>query len=550
MEEELEIGYFEKVRRPFTWSGLPVKEVYGPEDTKDINYEKDIGKPGEFPYKRGIHQNMYRGRLWTRREVAGFGGGAETNERLRFQIDHGFTGLSVIFDNPGKFGIDADHPFAEHETGKCGVSLSSIEEMRAMVAGLPLDKISMAFDEGIHNGLPAIAQYFVVAEEQGIKESKLRGTIQADSLHAHVIGCQKAIDPDLTLKFWVDLAEYCTRNVPSWYTLNCNGYDLRDNGELTAAQEIAFAFSLAISYFDAAIRRGLDVDEFAPRTGFYFCSHIDFFEEIAKFRAARKLWAVIMKERYGAKNPRSQMLRFGVHTSGSSLTPQQIINNVSRTTVEGMAAILGGVQTLNICAYDEPVAIPTEMSHRTSVRIQQILGYEAGLGNTVDPLAGSYFVESLTKSLEDEIMDILGQVEDIGGALQAVKTGWFLRQVEESFIKHEGEIGRRERVKVGLNAFTVDEESPVPGGFTRISSEMSGKIIETLKRFKEKRDQNKVKKAISELRADAEKGENFNLIPSIKKSVKANATTAEILGTIREAYGFSYDPFEMIESPF
>ncbi len=548
-EERLTEAYFEKPKRTQTWSGFTMNEVYGPGDTKDMDYERDMADPGQYPYTRGIYRDMYRGRYWTRREVCGYGTAADTNERLKFHLEEGASGLSVIPDIPSHMGMDGDHPRAMEEVGLQGAPFTSLKDMEDLVAGIPLDRISMSFNESACSCPVTLAQYIIAAERQGIDKAKLRGTMQNDPLHARYCGYRPTNPIDLSVKTSTDIIEYCTRHMPLWVTGNVNMYDWREMG-INAPQEIAFGFSVAMAYIEDALRRGLDIDEFAQRRGFYCSAHIDFFEEIAKLRAARRMWAGIMKQRYGVKDARSLMFRFGVHTAGCSLFPQQPLNNVIRIAYEALVAVLGGVQSLHCCSYDEPISLPTEESHRIAIRTQPILAYETGVANVTDPLGGSYYVEALTKKIEEEAAKILEQIEKLGGALECMKTGWFDTEVETAALKYQRDIDIGERIIVGVNAFTIGREKETPGGVHRVAPESQRLQVEKVKELKRTRDDEEVRAALGKLRQKAEKGEQVNLMPPIIEAVSAYATRGEIMGTIRQVYGYSYDPLGVIESPF
>ncbi len=546
--DKIKEAYFEKADRLETWSGLPVKEVYTPEDVKDSDYDTRVGDPGRFPFTRGIHSNMYRGKYWTRREVSGFGAPEDTNARLKLQMEQGVSGLSFILDLPGQNGLDADHPRALNEVGVQGVSISSLEDMRGMLQEIPQDKVSMSFNISSPTVVVSLAQYLAVAEENGCKFEDLRGTIQNDPLHIRYCGFKEAAPIDMSVKLAVDCIEYCTRHVPKFYTGNVNMYDLRELG-INAPQELAFGFGIAIEFIRKAVERGLDVDEFAPRRGFYCSSHSDFFEEIAKLRAARRMWAKIMTERFGAKDPRSITFKFGVHTAGCSLVPQQPLNNAIRVAYQGMAAVLAGVQSLHCCSYDEPICLPTEESQRLAIRTQQILAYETGVAKVTDPLGGSYYMENLTDQIEAEAWKIMDDIESVGGMIEAIRTGWVDREVEKSQVKNQKEIDDGKQIVVGVNAFTSEPEKKTPGGVHRADHVIGREQTERVRRLKESRDDKATKKALLALREQAEVG-SVNLVPAIIKATKAKATLGEIVGSIREPYGHHYDPLEIIETPF
>jgi methylmalonyl-CoA mutase N-terminal domain/subunit len=541
--------YFERPKKTETWSGFSVKEVYTPGDTKAIGYDERVADPGNYPYTRGIYRDMYRGRYWTRREVCGFGTAADTNERLKFHLEEGASGLSVIPDIPSHIGIDGDHPQAMDEVGLQGAPFTSLKDMEDLLAGIRLDTISMSFNESACSCPVTLAQYIITAEKQGVDKANLRGTMQNDPLHARYCGYRPNNPIDLSVRTSTDIIEYCTRHMPLWITGNVNMYDWREMG-INAPQEIAFGFSVAMAYIEDVLKRGLDIDEFAPRRGFYCSAHIDFFEEIAKLRAARRMWARIMKERYGAKETRSLLFRFGVHTAGCSLFPQQPLNNIVRVAFEALAAVLGGVQSLHCCSYDEPISLPTEESHRIAIRTQQILAYETGVANATDPLGGSYYVENLTNTIEEAASDILEEIEKLGGALECMKSGWFDAEVEKAALKYQREIEAEDRTIVGVNAFTVDREKETPGGVHRVAPASQRLQVEHVRELKQNRDNQKARAALATLRQEAEKGERVNLMPAILEAVSVYATRGEIMGTIRQVYGYAYDPLGVIESPF
>ena len=548
--DKLEQAYREKPKRPSTWSGLPLQEFYGPPDVAGVDYGQDVGDPGDYPLTRGIHKDMYRGRYWTRREVSGFGLPEESNRRLRFHMEEGASGLSVIFDLPVQMGLDADHPKARGEVGVQGAPINTFRDMDTLLQDIPLDKITMSFDESVSLCCAVtLAQYVAVAQKQGVDPSNLRGTIQNDSLHIRYCGFGISTPVDLSVKMSVDIIEYCTRHMPLWNTININLYDLRETG-INAPQEIAFGLSMASSYIEETLRRGLSVDDFAPRMAFYCSSHVDFFEEIAKLRAARKIWAKIMKERFGAEDPRSWRFRFGVHTAGCSLVPQQPLNNAIRIAYQALAAVLGGAQSLHCCSYDEPICLPTENSNILALRTQQILAFETGVANVADPLGGSYYIESLTQQLEEEAQRILDEIDGMGGAIAASRNAWFDREIDKAALTYQQQVESGEKTVVGVNAFVQPPETETPGGVLRVASETEEEMVRRLRELKQTRDQTRLRKTIDELRRHAEMGEKENLIPFVLDAVKADASMAETIGTIRQAYGMSYDPLEVVQSPF
>ncbi|MFQ5898253.1 MAG: methylmalonyl-CoA mutase [Candidatus Methylomirabilia bacterium] len=541
-------GYFEKPFRLRTWSGLDVKPFYRPEDVAGEHRERP-SDPGEYPYTRGIHRDMYRGRLWTRREVCGFGSPEETNRRMRFLLAQGASGLNVIFDIPTMTGMDADHPMVEEEVGVQGTSLSTVRDMEALMAGLPLGEISMSIVVTSHAAPVILAMYLAIAQARGLEPSRLRGTIQNDPLHHRFCGYPPAYSPlNLGLKTGVDCIEFCVRHMPYWYPINVNAYDLREEG-LGAAEEIGFSLAMARTYIDRTLERGLGIDEFAPRMVFYCSAHIDLLEEVAKFRAMRRMWAKMLKEQYGAKDPRSWQFKFGVHTAGASLVPQQPLNNIVRIAYEALAAVLGGAQSLHCCSYDEPISLPTEAAQRIAIRTQQILAYETGIANTADPLGGSYFIETLTDRLQAEALEVLKRIEEQGGMYRAIETGWVEQEFEEAAYRYQQEVEARQRVVVGANAFVIP---PQEDHDVAIHPHPSAEAVRAhrgqLKQFRERRDADSVRVALHRLREECSKGEKHNLIPTLVEVVRAGATLGETVGVMREAYGHEYDPAGQLRS--
>lgn len=541
-------AYREKPTGLRSWSGFKLKDWYGPKDVSAIDYRKEIGDPGNFPYTRGIHQDMFRGRYWTRREVTGYGTPEETNQRLKYLIKEGSGGLNVIPDNPSIMGIDSDHPRASGEVGVQGVPMCTRNDMELLMEGIPLEKISMSLIVSSTQTPVALSQYIALAENRGLKSSDLAGTTQNDPIHCRYAGFANSSPIDLALKTGVDVIEYCTLNMPRWYPINVNMYDLREQG-INAAQELAFGFSMAMLYIQGVLDRGVDIDSFAPRFAFYCSAHIDFFEEIAKLRAARRIWAKIMKERFGAKNPNSLKFKFGIHTAGCSLVPQQPMNNIIRVAYEAMAAVLAGVQSLHCCSYDEPIALPTEESVRLAIRTQQILAYETGVALVADPLGGSFFIESLTEEIEHEANVIMEKIELQGGMKKAIQSGWLDVQIDEAALKYQREVESGERIVVGLNKFRTDEETSV-GKVHRISPDSEEKQVTRLKKLRESRDEKKVKDTLTALKLRAETGEKENLIPAMIEASHRYATIAEILGTVRIVMGEPYDPLGVLTHPF
>ena len=512
-----------------------------------MDYARDIGDAGQYPFTRGIHADMFRGRLWTKREVVGIGSPADTHERLKYLFEHGGSGLNTISDVTYEMGLDSDHPWAANEVGLTGVNITSIKDMETLTKDIPLNKVSWSLITASTAAAVTMSQYVAVAENAGYNLAELRGSIQNDPIHFRYCGFRPACPLDLSIKLGADVMEYCTRRIPKWYYTTVNMYDLREQG-ITAPQEVAFGFGIAMCYLDELIRRGLDIDEFAPRFTFYVSCHIDLFEEVAKIRAARRMWAKLLKERYGAKNPKSMQFRFAVHTAGCSLVPQQPLNNVVRVAYEALAAVLGGVQSLHCCSYDEPMCLPSEKGHLQALRTQQILAYETGVTNVADPLGGSYYVESLTDKIEEESRKIMKQVEELGGMEEAIRTEWLDRQFEAEAVKRQKELDSGDKLVVGVNVFTTEPESVTPLGIQRIPEQSTIKQIEAVKELKRSRNMSKLRDAIEHLRDDASAGKN--VIPAMVTATKALGTTGELLGTVREVFGYPYDPMETIENPF
>jgi methylmalonyl-CoA mutase N-terminal domain/subunit len=540
-------AYYEKSINTRTWSGLEVKEVYGPEDLSQDKYAKDILDPGEFPFTRGIHRNMFRGRYWTRREVIGMGSPQDTHDRLKFLVDEGGSGLNTIADIPYEMGLDADHPWAQNEVGLTGVCITDIHDMETLTAGIPLDKVSWSLITASTVASVTMAQYAAVARRRGYDLKKLRGSVQNDPVHFRYCGFRPACPLDLSIKLAADVIEFCTKEMPLWYYTTVNSYDLREQG-VTAPQEMAYAFLIARLYIDEMIRRGYDIDTFTPRFTFYVSCHIDFFEEVAKIRAARRIWARLMKEHYGAQRPESQKFRFAVHTAGCSLVPQQPLNNIVRIAYEAMAAVLAGVQSLHCCSYDEPICLPTEDGHTQALRTQQILAYETGVTRVADPLGGSYYIESLTDRLEEEIDIAMGEVEKAGGMYEAIRTEWLDRKFEKEALARQKELDELEKIVVGVNMFTTPPEEKTPLGVQRIPSESAKKQIESMRKNKESRNVLLWKECILALKEAA--GEGKNVIPYMIQATYAGATTGEMMGAVRLAMGHSYDPMNILEAPF
>lgn len=488
-------------------------------------------KSGEFPYTRGIYPNMYKDRLWTMRQYAGFTSAEESNQRYHYLLDQGVTGLSVAFDLPTQIGYDSDHPMAEGEVGRVGVPISSLEDMEILMNGIPMDQVSTSMTINATAAI-LLAFYIVTAENQGILLERLKGTIQNDILKEYIARGTYIFPPKASLKIVTDIFEFCHSHVPKWNTISVSGYHIREAGS-SAIQELAFTFANAIAYVEAAIEAGLKVDEFAPRISFFFNAHINFFEEIAKFRAARRIWAKIMKNRFGTKNPKSMMCRFHVQTAGSSLTSQQVDNNVVRTALEALAAVLGGTQSLHTNARDEALALPTEESVELALRTQQVIAYESGVTKEPDPLGGSFYIEELTDRMEKEATILMEKIDEMGGAVHAIEQRFIQEEIAQSAYEHQKKIDKKEQIIVGVNRFTSGES--VLFETQQIDEDAVKKQMKRLKSFKEKRDNNGVKSAINDLNKAAK--DNLNLIPSILYAVKNHATLGEISDTLREVFG-------------
>ncbi|NTV88936.1 MAG: methylmalonyl-CoA mutase family protein [Clostridiales bacterium] len=514
-----------------TSSEIEVKRVYTPEDTADMNYMEDMSFPGEFPYTRGVQPTMYRGKLWTMRQYAGFGTAEESNNRYKYLLAQGQTGLSIAFDLPTQIGYDSDHPLSEGEVGKVGVAIDSLKDMEILFDGIPLDKVSTSMT--INSAASVLlAMYIALAEKQGVTLDKISGTIQNDILKEYIARGTYIFPIDPSMRLITDIFSYCSKNVPKWNTISISGYHIREAGS-TAVQEVAFTLADAIAYVDAAIKAGLDVDEFAPRLSFFFNAHNDLLEEVAKFRAARRMWANIMRDRFNAKNPKSLMLRFHTQTAGSTLTAQQPENNVVRVAVQTLAAVLGGTQSLHTNSKDEALALPTEASVRTALRTQQIIGYESGVTETIDPLAGSYYIESLTNQIEEKALEYIKKIDAMGGAPKAIEKGYMQKEIQDSAYKYQMEVEAGKKIVVGMNKFQVKEDGQ-PNLLTvdpMVGEKQKSKLVD----LKKERDNEKVKAVLAALKAAAETEEN--LMPHIIEAVKAYATLGEICGELRDVFG-------------
>ena len=518
-------------------SGISLRTVYTPLDVAHHEYEKEAGLPGEFPYTRGIHPTMYRGRLWTMRMFSGYGTPEETNSRLKYLLKEGETGLSIAFDMPTLYGVDADNSRSEGEVGKCGVSVSSLRDMEVILDGIPLDEVSTSMTINAPASV-LTCMYLATAEKRGLSASKLRGTVQTDILKEYAAQKEWVYPPEAHLRIIRDMMVYSTKHLPQWNYVSVSGYHIREAGS-SALQELAFTLADGFAYIDLGLKAGLRVDEFAPRLSFFFNCGMDFFEEIAKFRAARRIWARVVKEKYHARNPRSMLMRFHTQTSGVSLTWQQPLNNIVRTTVEALAAILGGTQSLHTNAYDEAWALPTEQAALIALRTQQVIAEETGVGDVVDPLGGSYYVEWLTDEMEQRTYDYLARIEDLGGILAAIKKGFIQREIADTSYRYQKQMEEKKRIMVGVNAYKMDEASPIKT--LRINEGTRNKQIERLREVKKVRDNISVRKALGQLRKSFDDSESNCIYPMLK-AVKSYATLGEIVDVGREVFGGWKEP--------
>ena len=521
----------ERQKEFYTISEIPVKRIYTPEDIKDMDYMRDLGFPGEYPFTRGIHATMYRGRIWTMRQFSGFGTAEQTNKRFKYLLKEGETGLSIAFDYPTIMGYDSDHPMARGEVGRCGVAVSSLKDMEILLDGIPLDKVTTSMTI---NGPTAmiLAMYIAVGDKQGVPREKLGGTVQNDMLKEFIAQKLVIFPPRPSVKLVCDVIEFCAKYMPKWNPISISGYHIREAGA-TAVQELAFTLADGITYVEEMLKRGLKVDDFAPRLSFFFASHNNFFEEIAKFRAARRMWAKLMKERFGAKNPRSMWMRMHVQTSGCTLTAQQPLNNIVRVTLQALAAVLGGTQSLHTNSFDEALCLPSELAVRVALRTQQIIAYESGVADVVDPLGGSYYVEWLTNEMEERAWEYIHKIEEMGGVIEAIEKGWLQQEIANSAYKYQREIDTKRRIIVGVNEYTTEEHEEVP--LLKIDPKVEEEQIARLQKLRWERDNQKIKQILQKLHDEAEK--NVNLMPTIIEAVKAYATLGEICDVLREVYG-------------
>jgi len=513
-------------------SGEDVDMLYTPEDVKDINHDEEIAYPGEYPYTRGIHHNLYRGKLWTMRQFAGFGSPEDTNQRFKYLLEHGQTGLSTAFDLPTLMGWDSDAPLSEGEVGICGVAISSLEDMKILFNGIPLDKVSTSMTINSPAAM-VFAFYLAEAELQGVPFGKLRGTMQNDILKEYIAQKEYIYPPEPSMRIIVDMIEYCKDNVPQFNPVSVSGYHIREAGS-TAVQELAFTLADGFAYIEACIERGMNVDDFAPRISFFFNSHLDFFEEIAKFRAARKIYAKRMRNKYGAKDPKSWTLRFHTQTAGCSLTAQQPENNIIRTAIEALAGVLGGTQSLHTNSMDETLALPSDKAVKIALRTQQIIAYEHGVINTVDPLGGSYYVEALTKKMEDEAEKYFEKIDSLGGVIPAIEAGFFQKEIADAAYRYQRELDNKEKIVVGVNDF-VEEEEKIDIPILTISKEVEEMQIKRLKELKASRNNEKVKLCLHSLVQSAK--DNTNLMPKILGCARNYVTLGEMCSELKTVFG-------------
>jgi methylmalonyl-CoA mutase N-terminal domain/subunit len=514
-----------------TISGLDNEPLYTP-DNVEIDYERDLGYPGVYPFTRGVYPSMYRGKLWTMRQFAGFGTAEETNERFRYLLEHGQTGLSTAFDMPTLMGYDSDHPRSLGEVGREGVAVDSLDDMETLFAGIPLDEVSTSMTINSPAAM-LLAFYLCVGEEQGVPRAKLRGTIQTDILKEYIAQKEWIFPPEPSMRLVIDMIEFCAKEMPLWHPISISGYHIREAGS-TAAQELAFTLADGFAYVEAAIERGLDVDDFAPRLSFFFNAHLDFFEEIAKYRAARRIWAHELKERYRARNPRSWLMRFHTQTAGVSLTAQQPEVNIIRTALEALAAVLGGTQSLHTNSFDEALALPTENAVRLALRTQQVIAHETGVVNTIDPLGGSYYIEDLTNRLEAEAFDYFDRIRKLGGVIPAIKENFFQREIAEASFRYQHEVEQRQRIIVGVNRYEHDDEQPLE--ILRVDPALEEKQIGRVQALRARRESAAVEAALVRLKEDAAH-ENRNLMPPIVEAAKDYVTMGEMCDALRDVWG-------------
>ncbi len=514
-----------------TISGLENEPLYTP-DNVEVDHDRDLGFPGVYPYTRGVYPSMYRGRLWTMRQFAGFGSAEETNARFRYLLEHGQTGLSTAFDMPTLMGLDSDHARSLGEVGREGVAVDSLDDVETLFAGIPLDEVSTSMTINSPAAM-LLAFYLCVGEEQGVPREKLRGTIKTDILKEYIAQKEWIFPPEPSMRLVIDMIEFCAREMPLWHPISISGYHIREAGS-TAAQELAFTLADGFAYVEAATERGLDIDDFAPRLSFFFNAHLDFFEEIAKYRAARRIWARELKERYGARNPRSWLMRFHTQTAGVSLTAQQPEVNIIRTALEAMAAVLGGTQSLHTNSFDEALALPTENAVRLALRTQQVIAHETGVVNTIDPLGGSYYVEDLTNRLEAEAYEYFDRIRKLGGVIPAIKENFFQREIADASFRYQHEVEQKQRIVVGVNRYQHEDEQPLE--ILKIDPAVEEQQIARVQAVRGRRDSRTVEAALGRLKEDAAH-EGRNLMPPIVDASKAYVTMGEMCDALRDVWG-------------
>ncbi len=526
------LSKFPERRKQFvTGSNLKVKRLYTPADVEALDYDGDLGYPGQYPFTRGVQPTMYRGKFWTMRQYAGFATAEESNKRYKYLLEQGQTGLSVAFDLPTQIGYDSDHSLSEGEVGKVGVAIDSLKDMEILFDGIPLDKVSTSMTINAPASV-LLAMYIAVAEKQGVAADQLRGTIQNDILKEYIARGTYIFPTAPSMRLITDIFEYCSQEVPNWNTISISGYHIREAGS-SAVQEVAFTLANGIAYVEAAIKAGLDVDTFAPRLSFFFNAHNDLLEEVAKFRAARRLWAKIMKERFKAKSEKSMQLKFHTQTGGSTLTAQQPDNNIVRVAIQTLAAVLGGTQSLHTNSKDEALALPTEDSVRIALRTQQIVAYESGVAETIDPLAGSFYIENLTNTIEQEAMAYIEKIDALGGSPQAIEKGFIQKEIMDSSYEYQKQIESGDRIVVGMNKFQVKEAAPK--GLLRVDPSVGELQKDKIRQLKAERDNSLTEAKLAELRKAAVGTEN--LMPFILEAVRAYATLGEVCGVLREVFG-------------
>jgi methylmalonyl-CoA mutase N-terminal domain/subunit len=541
-EQEIVARSFDKLPEKgefATSSDIPVDRLYTPVGVSEFDYLQNLGFPGEYPFTRGVYPTMYRGRLWTMRQYAGFGNAEQTNKRFKYLLNQGQTGLSVAFDFPTQVGYDCDHSLALGEVGKVGVSVATLKDMEVLFAGIPLDKVTTSMTINATANI-LLAMYLVVGQKQGADQARLGGTVQNDILKEYVARGMYIFPPKPSMRMVTDIFTYCSRNMPQWNTISISGYHIREAGS-TAVQEVAFTLANAIAYVQAAIDNGLNVDKFAGRLSFFFAAHNNFFEEVAKFRAARRLWAKIMCERFKAKNPNSQMLRFHTQTSGVSLTAQQPHNNIVRVTLQALMAVLGGTQSLHTNSFDEAYALPTEQAVTVALRTQQIIAHETGVIDSMDPMAGSYYIEYLTDEIEERALKYIEQIDKMGGAVAAIEKGFMQREITESSYRFQREIEAKKRVIVGINDYVSEEKVTIKT--LKIDPQVEKTLTDQIRNVKSSRNQTKAKEAIDRLH-DAAAKENENLMPFILQAVREYVTLGEVCDTLRTVFG-EYKPLTL-----